>query len=97
MSRRTEMAYKAQFPGKSAPHDKALDSGDLLASGRSGSRQRRPRMPRLCSERLRPYPGRPVRHAVAVLAAPCMATCRVIGQESAEAIVGAGRYHKVEW
>jgi hypothetical protein len=45
-------------------------------------------MPRLCSDRLRSYPGRPVRRAVAVLTAPSMATCRVIGQESAEAIVG---------
>jgi len=63
-------------------------------------------MPRLLSERSRSYPGRPVRRAVAVLAAPCMATCRVIGQESAEAIVGAGsyevivgagRYQKVVW
>ena len=27
-------------------------------------------------------------------AAPCMATCRVTGQESAEAIVGAGRCHQ---
>jgi hypothetical protein len=31
------------------------------------------------------------------LAAPCVATCREIGQESAEAIVGAGRYQKVVW
>ena len=34
-------------------------------------------MPRLHSDSSRPYPGRPVRHAVAVLAAPRMATCRV--------------------
>ena len=63
-------------------------------------------MPRLLSERSRSYtpqggtelsPGRSVRRAVAVLAAPCMATCRVIGQESAEVIVGAGRYQKVVW
>jgi len=54
-------------------------------------------MLRLHSESSRSYPGRPVRRAVAVLAAPCMATCREIGQESAEAIVGAGRYHKVVW
>jgi len=50
MSRRIETAYKARSPGESAPHDKAPDSGDLPASGRSGSRQRRPRMLRLCSE-----------------------------------------------
>jgi len=30
MSRRTETAYKAQSPGKSAPHDKARDSGDRV-------------------------------------------------------------------
>ena len=30
MSRRTEMAYKAQFPGKSAQHDEALGSGDRV-------------------------------------------------------------------
>jgi hypothetical protein len=63
-------------------------------------------MPRLLSERSRSYtpqggtelsPGRPARRAVAVLAAPCMATCRVIGPESAEVIVGAGRYQKVVW
>jgi len=54
-------------------------------------------MPRLLSERSRSYPGRPARRAVAVSAAPCMATCRVIGQESAEVIVGAGRYQKVVW
>jgi hypothetical protein len=30
MSRRTEMAYKAQSPGKSAPHDEAPDSGDRV-------------------------------------------------------------------
>jgi hypothetical protein len=30
MSRRTEMAYKAQFSGKSAQHDKALGLGDRV-------------------------------------------------------------------
>jgi hypothetical protein len=30
MSRRTETAYKAESPGKSAQHDKALDSGDTV-------------------------------------------------------------------
>ena len=30
MSRRTEMAYKAQFPGKSAQHDEAQGSGDRV-------------------------------------------------------------------
>jgi len=30
MSRRTETAYKAQSPGKSAPHDEARDSGDRV-------------------------------------------------------------------
>jgi hypothetical protein len=56
-------------------------------------------MPRLLSERSRSYtpqggtelsPGRPARRAVAVLAAPCMATCTETGQKSAEAIVGVG-------
>ena len=30
MSRRTETAYKAQSPGKLAPRNKALDSGDRV-------------------------------------------------------------------
>ena len=30
MSRRTEIAYKAQSPGKSAPHDKAPGLGDRV-------------------------------------------------------------------
>jgi hypothetical protein len=30
MNRRTEMAYKAEPPGKSAQHDKALDSGGTV-------------------------------------------------------------------
>jgi hypothetical protein len=30
MSRRTETAYKAQSPGKLAPHNEALDSGDRV-------------------------------------------------------------------
>ena len=30
MRRRTEMAYKAQFPGKSAQHDEALGLGDRV-------------------------------------------------------------------
>jgi hypothetical protein len=38
-------------------------------------------------------PGRPVQRAVAVTAAPCVATCSVIGQESAEAIFGDGSHH----
>jgi hypothetical protein len=63
-------------------------------------------MLRSCSERLRSYtpqggtkqsPGRPARQAVAVKAAPCVATCRVIGQESAEAIVGVGSHPKGAW
>ncbi len=50
-------------------------------------------MLRLHSDRLRSYPGRPVQRAVDVLAAPCVATCREFGQESAEAIVGEGSHH----
>ena len=30
MSRRTEIAYKAQSPGKSAQHDESQDSGDRV-------------------------------------------------------------------
>jgi hypothetical protein len=54
-------------------------------------------MPRLLSERSRSYapqggiilsPGRSAQRAVVVLAAPCMATCRVIGQESAPPMAG---------
>ena len=30
MSRRTETAYKAKSPGKSAQHDEALGSGDMV-------------------------------------------------------------------
>ena len=51
MSRRTEIAYKAQSPGKSAQHDKAQDSGDR-------------EMLRLCSDGSRSYPGRYGSHAV---------------------------------
>ncbi|MGC2064133.1 MAG: hypothetical protein WA610_14250 [Thermodesulfovibrionales bacterium] len=51
-------------------------------------------MPRLHSDRLRSYPGRPVQLAVGVSAAPCVATCREFGQESAEVIVGVGSYHE---
>ena len=58
MSRRTETAYKVQFPGELAQHNEAQELGDLPASGRSGSRQRRPRMLRLCSKSSRSYPGR---------------------------------------
>jgi hypothetical protein len=36
MSRRTETAYKAESPGKSAQHDKALDSGDTVNAPPTG-------------------------------------------------------------
>ncbi len=51
-------------------------------------------MLRSCSERLRSYPGRPVQRAVKVTTAPCVATCSVIGQESAEAVLGEGNLLK---
>ncbi len=51
-------------------------------------------MARLHKGSSRSYPGRPARHAVAVSTAPCVATCKVIGQESAEAIVGEGSHHE---
>ena len=46
-------------------------------------------MLRLHSDSSRSYPGRPARLATSPGVAPVMATCRGIGQESAEAIVGA--------
>jgi hypothetical protein len=49
-------------------------------------------MPRLCRHSSRPYPGRPVRHAAPNLgAARPSAMAEVTGQESAEAMVGAGK------
>ena len=50
-------------------------------------------MLRLCSDSSRTLSGEacPTGRLRSLKAAPCMATCRVIGQESAEAIVGAGR------
>jgi hypothetical protein len=81
MSRRTEMAYKAESPGKSAQHDKAhgfrrygkcrgciVKDYVLIRGG-------------LFSERS------------VFSAAPCVATCWEFGQESAEAIVGEGSHH----
>jgi hypothetical protein len=54
-------------------------------------------MPRLCSKSSRSYPGRPVRHAVLLCGtAPCAATLKVTGQESAEVIVGVGETSPVE-
>jgi hypothetical protein len=52
-------------------------------------------MLRLCSHSSRTLSGEacPTSHLRPLKVAPCMATCRVIGQESAEAIVGAGRCH----
>jgi len=46
-------------------------------------------MLRLCSKSSRSYPGRPARFAALWGAAPVMAICREIGQESADALVGA--------
>ena len=48
MGRRTEVAYKAESPGKSAPHDKAQGSANRVNDA-VVSRQRRDS---------RPYPGR---------------------------------------
>jgi len=47
-------------------------------------------MLRLHSHSSRSYPGRPARSATFLEVAPVMATCRGIGQESAEAILGRG-------
>jgi hypothetical protein len=54
-------------------------------------------MARLHKGSSRSYPGRPARQAVVVMAALCVATYRVIGQESAEAIVGVGSHPKGAW
>jgi len=51
-------------------------------------------MLRLCSHSSRSYPGRPVPHAIFFLMARLLVTAAVMGQESAEAIVGAGRCHQ---
>lgn len=53
-------------------------------------------MPRVHSDRLHSYPGRLVHRAVVVSAAPCVATCREFGQESAEAILDEGSHHAGE-
>jgi len=45
-------------------------------------------MPRLCCKSSRSYPVRPVRHAVRILTASDATTYRVIGQESAEVVLG---------
>ena len=39
-------------------------------------------------------PGRPAQQAADILAAPCVVTCRVFGQESAEAILGEGSHYE---
>ncbi len=40
------------------------------------------------------YPGWSVQQATNVLEAPCVVTCKEFGQESAEAILGAGSQPK---
>ena len=54
-------------------------------------------MARLHKRSSRSYPGIPVRRAAVILAAPCVATCREFGQESAEAILGEGSHPKGTW
>jgi hypothetical protein len=56
-------------------------------------------MLRLCSDSSRSYPGRLVRlcRFRCLEAAPCMATCRVTGQKSAEAIVGDRTPSRSDW
>ena len=85
MSRRTETAYKAQSAGKLAQHNKAPGSVDRVNAA-VVQRQFTHLIRGDLSDKRSLY-----------LAAPRMATCRVIGQESAEVIVGEGRYHKVVW
>ena len=74
MSRRTETAYKAQSPGKSAQHDEAQDSGDRVNAA-------------VVWRKFTSLSGE-ICLACGRKTAPCMATCRVIRQKSAEAIVG---------
>lgn len=77
MSRRTETAYKAESPGKSAQHDEALDSGDTVNAA-------------VASSQFTFLSGEACSVCISFGGAPVMATCRGTGQESAEAIVGRG-------
>jgi hypothetical protein len=54
-------------------------------------------MARLHKGSSRSYPGRSVQQAAYVLAALCVVTHRVFGQESAEVIVGEGSHLKGTW
>ena len=76
MSRRTETAYKAESPGKSAQHDKALGSGDTVNAA-------------VASSQFTFLSGETCSVCTSLGGAPGMAACRGTGQESAEAIVGA--------
>jgi hypothetical protein len=54
-SRRTETAYKAQSPGKSATHDEARDSGDRVNAA-VVSRKFTSLSGEICSTGIRPVP-----------------------------------------
>jgi hypothetical protein len=110
MSRRKETAYKAQSPGKLAPHDETLDSGDRVNAA-AVQRKFTFLSGEICLTRdeicLVRAPGADHRGtkvqaypvAIAgyertidsntsrVLIAPYRATCRVMRQKSADAIV----------
>ena len=75
MSRRTEMAYKAQSPGKLAQHNKAPGSGD-----RVNAAVVQPQFTSLSRE---------ICLTSGLSTAPDMVTGRGIRQKSAEVIVGA--------
>jgi len=79
MSRRTETAYKAKSPGKAAQDVKALDSGDMVNAAVA---------PRKITVLIR---GDLSTCVHIVVKASCLATFRVKGQKSAEAIVGDGK------
>ena len=80
MSQRTETAYKAVSPGKSAQHDKALDSRDTVnaAVAQSQFTSLSGETCPVCNSF-----GSGARHA----------NMPGAGQESAEAIVGKGLHH----
>jgi hypothetical protein len=76
MSRRTETAYKAKFPDESAQHDEVQD---LRRYGKCcGCVEKDHVIIRGDLSGMRSHCAK----------APCVATCRVTGQKSAEVIVG---------
>ena len=97
MSRRTETAYKAQSPGKLAQHNKAPGSGDRVNAAvvqRQFTHLIRGDLVEFASAAAMEVGLRPILKGMepppnpkAKVAAQHTATCVVIGQKSAEAIV----------